>query len=94
MDPTRPCIAGTSDIHMSLLALQLLCKNKVKGKVRPRTGYEGLDLEQWYSCTLSLTSAVDEVGAQRHSPADLPPGKNRYPLYQRLGGPRGRSGRV
>ena len=24
----------------------------------------------------------------------LPPGKNRYPLYRRLGGPQGRSGRV
>ena len=34
------------------------------------------------------------VGGQRHSPAALPPGKTRYPLYRRLGGPQGRSGRV
>jgi len=34
------------------------------------------------------------VGGQRHAPAALPPGKTRYPLYRRLGGPRGRSGRV
>jgi hypothetical protein len=34
------------------------------------------------------------VGGQRHAPAVLPPGKSRYPLYRRLGGPQGRSGRV
>jgi len=35
-----------------------------------------------------------EVGGQRHTPAALPPGKNRNPLYRRLGGPQSRSGRV
>jgi hypothetical protein len=35
-----------------------------------------------------------EVGGQRHAPAALPPGKTRYPLYRRLGGPQGRSGQV
>jgi hypothetical protein len=34
------------------------------------------------------------VGGQHHAPAVLPPGKTRYPLYRRLGGPQGRSGRV
>jgi hypothetical protein len=34
------------------------------------------------------------VGGQRHAPAALPPGKTRYPLYRRLGGPQGRSGRL
>ena len=34
------------------------------------------------------------VGAQHHAPAALPPVKTRYPLYRRLGGPQGRSGRV
>jgi len=47
-----------------------------------------------YSCTLSLTSAPDRVGGQRHAPAALPPRKTRYSLYRRLGGPQGRSGRV
>ena len=47
-----------------------------------------------YGSTLSLTSALDGVGGQRHAPAALPPGKTRYPLYRRLGGPQGRSGRV
>ena len=30
------------------------------------------------------------VGGQRHAPAALPPGKARYPLCRRLGGPQGR----
>ena len=34
------------------------------------------------------------VGGQHHAQAALPPGKTRYPLYRRLGGPQGRSGRV
>jgi hypothetical protein len=34
------------------------------------------------------------VCGQRHAPAALPPGMTRYPLYRRLGGPQGRSGRV
>jgi len=34
------------------------------------------------------------VGGRRHASAALPPGKTRYPLYRRLGGPQGRSERV
>ena len=34
------------------------------------------------------------VGGQCHAPADLPLRKTRYPLYRRLGGSQGRSGRV
>jgi hypothetical protein len=49
---------------------------------------------EMYSCTLSSTSALDGVGCQRHSPATSPLGKTRYPLYRRVGGPQGRSGRV
>ena len=33
-------------------------------------------------------------GGQRHAPAVLPPEKTRYPLYRRLGGSQGLSGRV
>ena len=47
-----------------------------------------------YSSTLPSTSALDGVGGQRHAPDVLPPVKTRYPLYRRLGGPQGRSGRV
>jgi len=34
------------------------------------------------------------VGGERDVPAALPPGVTRYPLYRRLGGSQGRSGRV
>jgi len=34
------------------------------------------------------------VGGQRHTPAALPAGKIRYPLYRRLGGPQVRYGQV
>jgi len=52
-----------------------LCKNirLVLGFVR--TGHEGPKGEWRYICTLSLTSALDGVGGQRHDPAALPPGK-------------------
>ena len=41
-----------------------------------------------------MTSPLDGVGAQRHAPSAFTPGKTRYPLYRRLGGPQGQSGRV
>ena len=42
-----------------------------------------------------MTSAQDGgVGGQRHAPAAFTPGKTRYPLYRRVGGPQGRSGWV
>ena len=68
--------------------------SKSKAKVTPRTGHKDPEGEQRYSFTLSWTSALDEVGGQSHAPAALHPGKTRYPLYKRLGGPQDRSGRV
>jgi len=47
-----------------------------------------------FRTTLSLTSALDGVGGQRHGPAALTPGMIWYPLHRRLGGPQGRSGRA
>jgi len=43
---------------------------------------------------LIVTSALLEVGGQRHAPAALPPGMTRYPLYRRLVRPRAQCGRV
>ena len=34
------------------------------------------------------------MGGQGHASAAVPPGKSRYPLYRRLGGPQGPSGRM
>jgi len=48
-----------------------------------------------YSSTLSLTSALDYGWVVNATSRPLyPPGKTRYPLYRRLGGPQGRSGPV
>jgi hypothetical protein len=67
---------------------------RCKGEVHPATDQEGPEGECKYISILSLTSALDGVSVQRHAPADLAPGKTRYPLYRRLGGPQGHSGRV
>jgi len=42
---------------------------KSKDKIHHRTGHEGPEKEYRYSYTLSLTSALDEVGGQRNAPA-------------------------
>jgi hypothetical protein len=34
--------------------------------------------------TLEQATALDGVGGQRHTPAALPPGQTRHPLYRRL----------
>jgi hypothetical protein len=48
-----------------------------------------------YSSILFLTSALEGGEGSASRPGrTLPPGKTRYPLYRRLGGPQGRSGRV
>jgi hypothetical protein len=46
-----------------------------KSEVRPRIGHGGPEAEQSYSSTLSLTSALGDVGGQRHVLAALPPRK-------------------
>ena len=76
--------------------IPLLIKNTETDKIQPITGHERPEGEKRYSSILSLTSALDGggVGDQRHAPAALPPGKTRYPMTRRLGGPQSRSGRV
>jgi hypothetical protein len=41
-----------------------------------------------------LDLSAGREGGQQYAAAALPPGKTRYPLYRRLGGPKDRSGRV
>ena len=43
-------------------------------KVHPRTGHEGAEVELWYSCTLSLTSALDGSGWSSPRPGRFTPG--------------------
>ena len=47
--------------------------------------------EKRYSYTLSLTSALHADGCSTPRLVLLPPGKSRYPLHRRLGGPQDRS---
>ena len=54
----------------------------------PRGGVE-VQLYSFFNLGLRLEWVVNAT-----SPAVLPSGKTRYPLYRRLGGPQGRSGRV
>ena len=90
-------VKGTSYILRHKTGVNMECgkgKSKGKGKDHPRTDHEGPDGELRHSCTLSLTSALDVVSGQRHTPAALLPGKTRYPLYRRLGGSQALCGRV
>jgi hypothetical protein len=76
-----------------LLNLELMLKVKVKFTLKK--GDEGPEAEQVYSSTLSLTSAPDEDGWSMPCPGHFTAlGKTGYPLYRRLGGPQGWSGRV
>ena len=60
----------------NLAIYRVLQAGKGKGKVRPRSGHVRPEREQRYISTLSLTSAPDGVGGQRHDPAALAPGKS------------------
>jgi hypothetical protein len=80
------------------LQITVLCVKRnplVAEEVHPRTGQLG----EWsYSCTLSFNLGgrwgEGWSGRQHHAPAALSAGKTRYLLYNRLGGPQSRFGRV
>jgi hypothetical protein len=72
---------------------------KVNSKFQSITRHNGPEGEYRYSSTLSLTSALDGSGWSTPHPGCLtsplaPQKKTWYPLYRRLGGSKGRSGRV
>ena len=67
---------------------------KGKGKFHPTIGHEGPEGGYRYSPILSLTSAVDGVGGQRHALTALPPGKTRTLCIGGWLGSQGRSGLV
>ena len=60
-------------------------KGKGKGKVHPRTGHEGPQGEQRYSSTLSLTSALDGVGANATPRPLYPRERDPLPILQEAG---------
>jgi hypothetical protein len=67
------------------------CKYKVKV---PRNRPEGPEGARGIALLSRDFGVGRGVCGQHHGPAALPPGKTRYPLYRRLGGPQERSGRV
>ena len=90
--------------YSSFLSVNTDCSNiihshvyisKGKGKVFPLQAR--LWPRRWVEVKLyfSMTAALEwgEWSAARPG-RTLPPGKTRYPLYRRLGGPQGRSGRA
>ena len=44
-----------------------------KGKIQPRTGHEGPGMKYMYSCTLSLTSTLDQGGCSTPRPGRFTP---------------------
>ena len=79
---------------LRILLEQIEGKGKGKGKFHPITGHEGPVGSRYVALLFLQPRHKIGVGGQRHAPAVLPTGKTRYPLYSRLGEPRGRSGRV
>jgi hypothetical protein len=66
-----------------------------KVQVHPVIGHKGPEGEYRYSCTLSLTSALDGCGCSTPHPGRFTHRKKtQYPLYRRQGGPQRWSGRV
>jgi len=53
-----------------------------KGEVHPKKGDEGLEVEQVYNSTLSLTSALDEAGWSMPCPGHFTSGKDQVPIVQ------------
>ena len=60
-------------------------KGKGKGKVHPRTGHEGPDMEQTYSSTLPSTSALDGGGCSTPRLGRFTPGKDPVRIVQEAG---------
>ena len=92
--PTSRCILFDGE-NISFDASLVLYIYTPRIRLHPFTGHEGPQGEQRYSSTLFQTSALEGgEGSTSRPGSTLPPGKTRYPLYRRLGGPQGRSGLV
>ena len=64
-----------------------------KDEVQPTTGHKGLEGEQRYSSTISVTLALEGDWWSTRNPGRFTPGKElQYTFYRRVGGTKGRSG--
>ena len=60
-------------------------RTECNGNVHPRTDHKGPEMEQRYSSTLSLTSALDSVGWSKLRPVAFTPGEEPVPIVQEAG---------
>ena len=70
-------VSGAANIKIKIF--WDVISSKGKGKVRPRTGHEGQEVEQMYSSTLPSTSALDRVRWSTPRPGRFNPGKDALP---------------
>ena len=86
------CVRACVCVHMHIrTAVETVIFSKSSPYNRPRRPGGWIEVQLNSSFNLGARWGV---GGQHHAPAALPPEKTRYPLYKRLGGPQGRSGRV
>jgi hypothetical protein len=69
----RHFVADSFFSHFIQSCRQLFALSVEEGKIHHREGHEGPEGKWKYSYTLSLTSAIDSMGFERHTPAALPP---------------------
>jgi hypothetical protein len=90
-------VQGIPDVTLQKKKNQRNLFKGIKVKVKVKFTIEKVTKAQMWTCIAALflqPRCKMGVGGRRHGPAALPPGKTRYPLYRRLGGPQGRPGRV
>ena len=77
-----------------LVVMIILLPVKVKAKVTLEQATKAQRGSRCIALLFLLHRCCMWMGGQRYAPAALPPGKVRYQLYRRLGGPEGQSGVV
>ena len=65
--------------HLEIV-VTVVIKGKQKGKFHPIAGRKGPEVELSYSCTLSLTSALDGCGWSTSRPGHFTPRKDPVPI--------------
>ena len=66
----------------NLSAGRMILKGKGKGKGRPISSHVDTEREQWYSSTVSLTSALDGGGLLWPRPGSFTPDNDPVPVVE------------
>ena len=89
------CVRNTDNKCESLYGLMSLFLFTVVIMVCVRRSHVPHGTVVDWTCGIFFTSALEGGEGSASRPGrTLPPGKTRYPLYRRLGGPQGRAGQV